>query len=324
VGATGARAARQLVTSDVVERVIVSDTDPGALGPVVAALGDRAEEQGPTETVPIEADVAVVATPSGTHRDLVADLIRSDVDVVSVADSVVDVKALLDLGPEAAERGRTIVIGAGFSPGLSCVLAAHAASNLDHLDEIHLAKVGTGGPACARQHHDALAGTTLDWRSGGWRERRGGSGRELRWFPEPVGGEDCYRGALPDALLLHPVFPEAERITARLAANRRDRLLARLPMLRKPHPEGGVGGVRAEARGLRDGRFVTTVFGAIDRPAVAAGAVAALAALGVAEGTLARPGAHGLAGLVDTASFLRDLAERGVRAAAFEGDAVSV
>ena len=27
----------------------------------------------------------------------------------------------------------------------------------------------------------------------------GGTGRELCWFPDPIGGRDCYRAALADA-----------------------------------------------------------------------------------------------------------------------------
>ena len=61
--------------------------------------------------------------------------------------------------------------------------------------------------------------------------------------------------------------------------------------------------------------------GAIDRPAVAAGAVAALAARWAADGRLSRPGAAGLASLVEPGPFLAVLAERGVKVAVFEGAA---
>jgi hypothetical protein len=64
----------------------------------------------------------------------------------------------------------------------------------------------------------------------------------------------------------------------------------------------------------------TRVLGVIDRPAVAAGAVAAVTAAWAATGRLARPGASGLAELVaDPLPFLRELWDRGVRAAVFEG-----
>ena len=53
--------------------------------------------------------------------------------------------------------------------------------------------------------------------------------------------------------------------------------------------------------------------------AVASGAVAAVAARAVGDGTIARHGAFGLAAVEDPLPLLNDLADRGVRAAAFEG-----
>jgi hypothetical protein len=58
----------------------------------------------------------------------------------------------------------------------------------------------------------------------------------------------------------------------------------------------------------------------MDRPAVAAGAVAAAAVQWIAGGRLRRHGAGGLAELAEPLPFLADLARRGVRAAVFEGD----
>ncbi|HSL59371.1 MAG TPA: Gfo/Idh/MocA family oxidoreductase [Acidimicrobiales bacterium] len=319
-GAVGARAARQLVSTDDVEQVVVRDLRADRVSAVVRSLGPEADAELPPYAATVSADVAVLATPAGTHAGLARDLIARGVDVVSTSDSVDDVVALTALDPEARERGRVVVVGAGFSPGLTCLLARHAAADLDHVDEIHVATTGTGGPACARQHHTALAGWAVDWRAGGWVRRRGGSGRELCWFPDPVGGRDCYRAARPEALLLAPVFPGVDRVTARLAATRRDRLTARLPMLRRPHPEGGPGAVRVEVRGRQGDQREIRVLGAMDRPAVAAGAVAAVAAVWVGTGRV-QPGAGGLADRVDALEVLTELARRGVRAAVFEGAA---
>jgi saccharopine dehydrogenase-like NADP-dependent oxidoreductase len=323
VGATGARAARQLATSDQVDRLVLADADPTAVRSVRKAIGERVEVVDTAEAF-VDTDVTVLAVPSPAQPALAAEAIRAGSDVVSLADGLADVRALMDRGDEAAERGRTLLIGAGFAPGLTCILARHAAAWFDTVEEIHVAKLGTGGPSCALEHHDALAGRTLDWRGGGWREQAGGSGRGLSWFPEPVGGADCYRAALPDPMLLHASFPGADRITARMAATRRDRFTARLPMLRRPHPEGLIGAVRVEVRGRVDGRYDTHVLGVLDRPAVAAGAVAAVAALRLGNGQLGLgPGGHGLGAIGDPTGFLHQLAERGVRAAAFGGTAVS-
>ena len=317
-GAVGARAARQLASRAEVTGIVVHDRDRARAAAVSASLGAIA---GVGEAEPAGVAAVVLAMPAGGHRAAAERCLEAGVDVVSVADSVDDVRELLALDAEATERGRHVVVGAAFAPGLTCVLAAHAAGRLETVDEIHVSRVGTGGPACARRHHRSLRGHALDWRDGAWVERRGGTGRELSWFPDPIGGEDCYRAALPDGLLLVGAFPGVGRVTARLAANRRDRFTSRLPMLRPPHAEGGPGAVRVEVRGSRGAARDVVVLGAMDRPAVAAGAVAAQAAAWAGAGRLRRPGAAGLAALVDPAAFLAELARVGVRAAVFEGAA---
>jgi hypothetical protein len=323
VGAVGARAARQLVSSDGVREVVIRDDRPERAAAVAHALGALATCESPPYAAPPDVDAAIVAVPAGQHLTEVRDLVQRRVPVVSTSDDVDELQALFDLAAEAAERGVPVVVGAAFSPGLTCVLARHAAADFDEVDEIHIAHTGTGGPDCARQHHRALGREALEWRDGGWVRRRAGSGRELCWFPDPVGAKDCYRAGLADPLVLVPAFEGVQRVTAKIAANRRDRLTARLPMLRPPHPEGGPGAVRVEVRGRRGGARDIKVLGAIDRPAVAAGAVSALTALALAAGDIGRPGVHGLAGVVDAVPFLAGLARRGVRAAVFEGAATN-
>lgn len=316
LGAVGTRAARQLASTESVREVILSDLREDRIGEVASSLGAKAEFHHGSGALP-EADVVILATPVGTQLALAQQLVARGTHVVCTSDSVGENRSLLDLGPEAAARNVTVAVGSGFAPGLSCILARFAADTLDTVDEIHVARLGTGGPACARQHHDALGGEAVDWRDGGWQRRPAGSGRELCWFPDPIGAVDCYRAELPDALLLVPAFPGVGRVTARLGATRRDRLTARLPMIRRPHPEGGLGAIRVEVRG-RDAQGIRVeILGAMDRPGVAGGAVTALAAVELAEGRARQVGAAGLAELVDVKPFLAELARRGVKAARF-------
>lgn len=318
-GAVGARAARQLVSSGGVDSLVLRDTRRDWLESVGESVGPTATVENPPYFDVPDVDAVILAGPVGSHVALARAAIARGVAVVSTSDSVDDVRLLLSLDGEAKRRGVPVVVGAGFTPGLTCVLARFGARTLDRVDEVHVAKAGTGGPACARQHHRALSGAAFDWRDGAWLRRRGGSGRELVWFPDPVGGHDCYRGALADPLLLLPAFPEARRITARMAATRRDRLTMRLPMLTPPHAEGGAGAARVELRGTRGDAREVAVYGVMDRPAVASGAVAAVAALWALEGRLTSEGAAGMARMVDPVGFLAELADRGVRVAVFDG-----
>jgi len=324
-GAVGTRAARQLLSSPEVADVLVADRHPRRAEDVARALGSGAAPhpggQGALDGAAALLLAAPLNGPKVRNRpSLVEQAVRAGMTVVCTSDRLADVELLLGLGSAARASGATVLVGAGMAPGLTDVLARWGARGFDAVEELHVAKSGTGGPACARQHHRALGEEALDWRDGNWARRAGGSGRELVWFPGPVAGQDCYRAGLPDALLLVPAFPGVRRVTARLAATRRDRLTAPLPMLRPPHPEGEVGAVRVEVRGRAEGGREASVVGATGAPAVVAGAVAALGVLWSLRGTLRTGRAAGLGELVeDPAAFLAELSQRGVTVESFEG-----
>jgi saccharopine dehydrogenase-like NADP-dependent oxidoreductase len=323
-GAVGARAARQLLVSDDIAQLVLVGRNVDKTTELARSFDDRVRVSNWRRELLDQADVVVLAQPEG-HRRVAEYALERNVGVVSCADSITEVQELLALDAEAIERNTAVIVGAAFAPGLSCVLAQHASHELDQVTEIHVAKFGTGGPACARRHHRGLATNALDWRDGAWRERRAGSGRELVWFPDPVAGRDCYRAAEPDALLLQPAFGDVARITSRLAATRRDRITAHLPMLRRPHPEGTIGAIRVEVRGIKGDGRETITYGVIERPAVGAGVVLAVATLGYLRersaglamtSGFAMPGVSGLAQRCgDTTDFLAQLSVRGVRAA---------
>jgi hypothetical protein len=233
------------------------------------------------------ADVVVFCHPH-PHVARAMDLVDAGVAVVSAADDPDDVVALLEFDRRATQLGVPLVIGAAMAPGLSGVLAHYLAEQIAVAEEIHVAVHGTGGPACARRHHDALGSRALAWHDGEWTLRQGGSGRELCWFPGTTGAADCYRAAHADPVLLHRAFPDVQRISAKVSATRRDRLTSRLPMLRPPHVGGNVGSVRVEVRGaLADGARQTVIAGASGRAAELAAAVAASSALACAAGVVA-------------------------------------
>lgn len=197
-------------------------------------------------------DAAVLAH-GGPHVDVAARLIERGIGVVSITDDLTEVRGLMDLDDLAHAHDVSVVVGAGMWPGLTDLLARFLANQLEVCDEIHLAVHGTAGPACARQLHRALSGSAHGLHDGARTARPAGSGRELCWFPEPVGAYDCYRADLSSPVLMHATFPDVQRISARVSANRRDRFTARLPMLSPPHKEGGVGAVRVEVRGRAAG-----------------------------------------------------------------------
>lgn len=292
-GVVGARAAEALVALGA-DEVAVHDERPEVASVLAARLGSRVRVGDPLEDgdgAGAASRVVVLATRA-PQRELAVRCLGAGRAVVTTSDDAGDVLALLGLQDAARAAGVPLVVGAAASPGLTGLLAARLAAGMDEVDEVHVAMHGTGGPACSRQHHRALAGQSVGWHDGEWLRRPAGSGRELCWFPEPVGGRDCYRVEHPDPLVLARAFPRASRITTRMSATRRDRLVARLPMMIPPHAEGGVGAVRVEVRGRRGGERGTEILGVAERVGQLAGIVAAVAAATIAHGTIVEAGVH--------------------------------
>lgn len=314
LGRVGSHAARQLRTADTALRVYDIDRATRSL-----VLDSLRPIDGPAEPNGAPATTVILATPAGDHAALARPLVQSGISVISTSDDPADVQELLSLDLAARDSGVTVVAGAGMSPGLSCLYARFAGNGFSDVRELSVWSTGTAGPACARRHHRALQQPGPALIDGRWVQRRGSSGRDLTWFPGALGARDCYRGALAEPILWSRFFGSAERISARISATRRDRFTSRLPMLRKPHSDGGPGGFRLEVRGLVEGRYHTEVVGAAVYPSVAAGTVAAVIALHVQE---ADPpvGAMGAGELLDDPRpLLRELHRRGLRAARFHG-----
>ena len=264
-------------------------------------------------------DVVVLAHPVD-HAPLARHLGLRGASVVSVGDDLDDTRELLELGPLFADAGATVVVGAAMSTGLTGLLARYLGDQMATVDEIHVATHGTAGPACARDHHRSLSRRSSSWHDGEWVEHVGGSGRELCWFPEPVGAMDCYRAELSAPYLLQRAYPDASRISARRSATRRDRFTARLPMLRPPHAEGGVGAIRVEVRGAAaDGSRQCLIVGVAELVGTAAAAAAAAFAIMAADGRLRTGEVTAIDESAPTSELLGLVESFGVRLQEFTG-----
>ena len=323
-GAVGTKVAQQLLSSNAVDKILLRDTEPEKLGIALKTLGSRVEVEHFPFPQNMDADVVVVASPRGTQLEAVEKAISLRRPTVVVSDGLSETVSILNLEKEAFELGVPVVVGTGFAPGLSCVLTAYGKTLLEQTEEIHVSKMGTGGPACALVHHRALSRMSFGWREDKWDKRLGGSGRELLWFPEPVGPQDCYHAALSDPILLHNAFPEVSRISAKMAATRRDRVTAFFPMLTPPHNEGGIGAIRVELRGSKNGVQENIVLGVSEYPASAAASVTALTTEYLLKQKINLNHMSTLALIVEPSEFLSELTKRSIAVEIFEGDKTTV
>ncbi|MDG1846263.1 MAG: Gfo/Idh/MocA family oxidoreductase [Acidimicrobiales bacterium] len=317
LGAVGSQLLQRLHVRNDIELIVIYDSDFSRIEKYSHGQSAKIKVADSPKIEREYIDLLFICTPAGQHLECAHRAVKQGVAVISISDRISDVLGLLELNEAAKENKVVVVPGVGFSPGLSCALALLAADEFDHVDEIHIAKDGTGGPACARQHHRALKRPSLDWRDGAWVRRPGGSGRELVWFPEPIGGADCYRAALPEAVLLQPVFPKSSRITARLSATRQDRFTSWLPMLIPPHNDGGIGAVRVELRGRILDQRATKIIGAAASPSTTSAIVAETLLRQVLSSNAY--GTKSLASLIQVKEFITLVRQKGIKIFDFDG-----
>jgi saccharopine dehydrogenase-like NADP-dependent oxidoreductase len=325
-GAVGARAARQLADTPDVDRVLVADRTAERAEAIASGLGRVGQTVAWDGAFPDGVGAVAIAIPASESEAAARAAIAAGVPVAAVADDEPGISSLLDLDDEARRAGVTVAVGCGLTPGLTDVLARHAANALDSVDEVHVARAGAAGEACVAAVRRMRRERALEWRDNEWHSERP-LGPELIWFPDPISARECQLVA-PGVGLLRDAVPGVERVTLRVAEPPvRSNAMA---LLKKKPLDDGWGAARVQVWGWRGQQREALVYGVIERPAVAAGTVLAVTAARLAgllpavELAAADPlGALGLGALVEPAPFLAELARRGVKAAAFEGLAVS-
>jgi predicted dinucleotide-utilizing enzyme len=324
VGAIGNRAGRVLADTQGFDRILIADRRRERAEAMRRHVGARASvvEWSPRRPIPDGVDVIACALPPGDDVPLVLAALDAGVPVATSGDEHDGIATLLRLDGEARDRGVTVLAGCGLAPGLSDVLAAHAATLLDSVDEIHVARAGIAGAKSEASLRRVHSDRPVEVREGVISEVRRRTTHELVHFPEPVGAQECEMvGVGVD--LLADAFPGADRITVR-AVEPPPRTRG---LFQREDPGGRWGATRVEVWGRVGDAKVPVVYGAAGRTAAVGGTVLAVATAALAgvlpavDGT--RHGVHGLASVAGPTAFLAELAARGVSAARFEGVPVS-
>ncbi|MEZ5260585.1 MAG: Gfo/Idh/MocA family oxidoreductase [Acidimicrobiales bacterium] len=318
-GATGARAARALRRLQPTAELVLVDRHRSKAELVAAQLGSGVRARSFLREGP-PPDAVVLCVPAGAHEALAVEALQLRCPR-GVHRRFGGRRARL-AHPGARGRAQGAPTGGGGRLLARPELPAGAARRIGRRRGggawrwPSRARVGPIAPASTMR----LVAPNWEWRDGQWLRRRGSSGRRLVWFPDLIGPLDCYRAGLPEPFLLQRSFPDVRRITARMAATRRDRSPAGCRCCGPPHADGGPGGLLVELWGRRGGVAEVVVYGAADNPATVAGTMAAVA---VAQGDRVLPpaGACGYSDCRDPVAVLATLRELGIEVSTFEGAA---
>ena len=315
LGLVGRRVARQLVDGGCFERVFVTARKARQAESVAEVLGDVAAAVAWPITATTVASVDVVACAvGGAHDTRIAELaISQGVSVASCSDSPEAISQLRALDASAIRAGVAVIGGCGFAPGFTDVLAAHAAELFDNVHDIKIARAGAAGPESIDAVREQRRATSELYRDGVWNHTS--RLEEQVWFPEPIISADCQLVRGGGEYLVQHFGPEVSVSSC----------WAEAKASRWPHRnDDGLGAVRVEVWGTRDGCRDVVVYGAIDRVSSATGAVLGRVTelLADRENPIA-PGVRGVAGTFVASDLIRSLGERGLHAAVFEGAPIS-
>jgi lysine 6-dehydrogenase len=209
----GAGEMGSVAVSDLVARggheVVVGDLRvdaAGALGEGVTAIRVDVEDADALVEAMRGADVVLSATFMRHNVAVTRAAIRAGVHLVDLGAYWRDTADQLELDGQAREAGVRVVAGCGVAPGLTNVLARHAADRLDEVRSVRFWSFITHplwtSPGIVYTRLDASVGTALVLVDGRHEERPCFGDEELVGFPEPYGPQLVHLVPHPEPLTL--------------------------------------------------------------------------------------------------------------------------
>ena len=361
-GVMGRRAASELARREPVTSLTVAARTAGSARRLAEVLGGAAARTSASSfditdrSRLVEAMRAADVTVgcAGPSYAVEVDCVRAAIDAgthyVSLADDDSVTARVLALSDAARDAEVTVVSGCGASPGLTNLLVALAADELDDVEEIGISiavsSADRSGPASALHFVDTMAGDGTEVSDHSVERIRAATGPRLVYFPEPVGWVETFRCGHPEVTTLPTLYPELRTLRCRMGLTERAamdilraavasgllatelnrRAWTRLsepvrPLLESLPPRGPAWtGLRVDVRGSADGRMRTVTYGVADRLTNLATLPLCLAAVeiggGVARGVRTPEQAF------DPRSFLNKVIAHGIRVARLEPERV--
>lgn len=145
--------------------------------------------------------------------------IDAKVDIVDICDDWDATQEYLKLNGQAKEAGITAIIGLGYTPGVTNMLAKRGADKLDRVDEIQVAWMWNafdpGGYAVLEHGIHAEVGNIPTYLDGQWVDVPAGSGEEIIEFPEPIGKQKVHHVGHPEPVTLPRFIKGVKTVTCK-------------------------------------------------------------------------------------------------------------
>ena len=353
-GMMGRRAAEAFARSPEVSRLTLTGRNLAKVQALAEELG------GPTQAVEVDARDHHKLVESIQGHDIAAGsigpfylyeapiakaAIEAGAHYVSICDDHDATLDVFELDDAAKKHGVTVLTGAGWTPGLTNLMAKKGAGLLDEAKEVHVSWAGSyaDSDGYAVQLHllHILTGHVPTFKHGALTKIRAGTEPKTVHFPAPIGPVQVRHTGHPEPLTIPRYIPGLEHVTlkggladgilnmltillTRLGLTRtqkgRERLLRlvspTLPLIDRIGPRSRpLSGTHVEVRGQKNGKPARVVLTSVDRMMNLTALPQVVAALMLGRGEIRQPGVMSLEapGGPDPDLFFTSLAALGVK-----------
>ena len=213
-GVMGIELLRQMIKRTDAE-IVVADANAKALKKVTTEFGTRISA---VEINVNDHDVLVkllqgksiaVSTLGPFYKfgnRMVKACIDAGVNCLDIDDDFDSTRECLELDDEAKKAGITAIKGCGASPGITNIIAKHAADKLDKVDDVRIYWAQSGidptGPGAMLHWFHITAEQIPIYQDGKWVDVRGFTEPEAVEFLPPIGRQVCYYTGHPEPVTL--------------------------------------------------------------------------------------------------------------------------
>lgn len=219
-GEIGEAAARQLIEASEVSRITIADINFAKAGSIAKELGEKAsalhvDATDPQSLTKVIKDADVVANFIGPYYrfgvPIVKAAIEAGVNYVDIQDDYSSTQTLInddELNRSAEDRGISVILGLGVSPGLTNVFAKYGSKKLNEIEEVHTAWAfttasGEATPAAMSHLLHMISGKVPTYKDRRWIEVVPFvDGEETVEFLEPLGKVKVYHVGHPEPVTI--------------------------------------------------------------------------------------------------------------------------
>ncbi len=352
-GDMGSEAVRDLIKFTDVEQITIADLNTAAAERLAAEIGDKRITVRKVDATSHEDLVGVIRghdVAAGAlgpfyrfERPIVEAAIEAGVDYVSICDDHDAAEAALQLDQAAAEKGRRILTGLGWTPGVTNMFARKGYDELKDVEAINVYWAGSSadseGLAVILHTIHIFTGSVVSFQNGGFVEIKAGTGKEVVDFPLPMGKITTFHLGHPEPVTLPRYLKGVREVTLKggLAENylnslakmmvalgltatparkqRLGKLMKKLMPIFPSDKNRSLSGARVDVTGFKDGKKVKITYASVDHMKRLTGIPLSIGTYMMGQGKIARKGVFGpeVEGAVNPDEFLKELDRRGVR-----------